>query len=270
MKLVGRLEIKSQEKIKEFLNHEHVGRIASIDENGYPQIIPMNFAFVNDVIYMHSYPRGEKIENILKNNKVGFEVDRELEFLPSYFSHPTDASQADTLYISVVLKGTAYLVEDDAEKTLALNGLMEKYQPEGHYEPIKKDDLVLDEVAIIKVVSDSIKGKYKIGKSVQKCLQQEKEQKLDKLETYKEFFKRIEVRRDELQKLFKKLKDDKKIIAGFGAPAKATTSNANRSLNRKKNSRLIPHNLLFYMGFKTQINSYQFGTQVPKLLVIRT
>ena len=166
MKLVGRLEIKSQEKIKEFLNHEHVGRIASIDENGFPQIIPMNFAFVNDVIYMHSYPRGEKIENILKNNKVGFEVDRELEFLPSYFSHPTDASQADTLYISVVIKGSAYLVEDDAEKTLALNGLMEKYQPEGHYEPIKKDDLVLDEVAIIKVVSDSIKGKYKIGQQL--------------------------------------------------------------------------------------------------------
>ncbi len=166
MKLVGRLEIKSHEKIKEFLNEEHVGRIASIDENGFPQIIPMNFAFLNDVIYMHSYPRGEKIENILKNNKVGFEVDRELEFLPSYFSHPTDASQADTLYISVVIKGTAFLVEDDSEKTLALNGLMKKYQPEGHYESIKENDLVLDEVAVIKVVPQSIKGKYKIGQQL--------------------------------------------------------------------------------------------------------
>ena len=166
MKLVGRLEIKSQEKIKEFLSQEHVGRIASIDENGYPQIIPMNFAFVNDVIYMHSYPRGEKIENILKNNKVGFEVDRELEFLPSYFSHPTDASQADTLYISVVIKGYGSLVEDDKEKTLALNGLMEKYQPEGHYDPINENDLVLDEVAVIKVTPNSIKGKYKIGQQL--------------------------------------------------------------------------------------------------------
>jgi len=166
LKLVGRLEIKSHEKIKEFLNEEHVGRIASIDENGFPQIIPMNFAFLNDVIYMHSYPRGEKIENILKNNKVGFEVDRELEFLPSYFSHPTDASQADTLYISVVIKGTAFLVEDDSEKTLALNGLMKKYQPEGHYQPIKENDLVLDEVAVIKVVPQSIKGKYKIGQQL--------------------------------------------------------------------------------------------------------
>ena len=163
MKLIGKLEIKSREKIREFLSDEHVGRIASIDENGYPQIIPMNFAFVNDVIYMHSYLRGEKLDNIARNNNVGFEVDRELEFLPSYFSHPTDASQADTLYISIVIKGKASLVKDYEEKSLGLNSLMKKYQPEGNYEPLQKDDLVLDEVAVIKITPESIRGKYKIG-----------------------------------------------------------------------------------------------------------
>jgi len=63
---------------------------------------------------------------------VGFEVDRELEFLPSYFEDPEDASLADTLYISVVIKGKGEIVDDKEEKTLALNGLMKKYQPEGH------------------------------------------------------------------------------------------------------------------------------------------
>lgn len=166
LKLVGRLEIKSYEKIKEFLSQEHVGRIASIDENGYPQIIPMNFAFANDAIYMHSYTRGEKLDNMSRNDKVGFEVDRELEFLPSYFSHPTDASQADTLYISVVIKGKAVFVEDDEEKAFGLNELMKKYQPEGNYIPIQNNDLILDEVAVIKVIPDSIKGKYKIGQQL--------------------------------------------------------------------------------------------------------
>lgn len=163
MKLLGKLEIKSFEKIKEFLEFEHVGRIASIDENGYPQIIPMNFAFVDNAIYMHSYPRGEKLENVKRNPKVGFEVDRELEFLPSYFSHPTNASQADTLYISVVIKGKSVFVDDDEEKALGLNAMMKKYQPEGHYDPIQNNDLVLDEVAVIKIIPESIKGKYKIG-----------------------------------------------------------------------------------------------------------
>ena len=38
MQLLGRLEIKSREKISQFLNSEHVGRIASIDEKGFPHV----------------------------------------------------------------------------------------------------------------------------------------------------------------------------------------------------------------------------------------
>lgn len=168
MQLLGKLVIKSKEKIKEFLNQEHVGRISSLDNDGYPQIIPMNFVYLNDVIYMHSHTKGEKLDNIRANQKVGFEVDRELEFLPSYFEDPDDASLADTLYISVVIKGIGKIIDDCSEKTLALNGLMEKYQPEGGYEPIKPDMQVLDEVAVIKVTPETISGKYKIGQNWQK------------------------------------------------------------------------------------------------------
>jgi len=166
LQLIGKLQIRSFEKIKEFLNEEHVGRISSIDENGFPQIIPMNFVFLNDAIYMHSHVKGEKLDNISRNNKVGFEVDRELEFLPSYFEDPQDASLADTLYISVVIKGIGSFVTDRKEKTLALNGLMEKYQPEGQYDPIKSDMQVLDAVTVIKVTTQTIHGKYKIGQNM--------------------------------------------------------------------------------------------------------
>ena len=163
MQLLGRLEIKSKEKIIEFLNQQETGRVSSIDKDGFPQIIPMNFVYANDAIYMHSHPKGEKLENISKNSKVGFEVDQSLEFLPSYFTSPTDASQADTLYISVVIKGKASLVSDPKEKTMALNELMKKYQPEGGYEKLTPDMEVVEEVAIIKVVPVTMRGKYKIG-----------------------------------------------------------------------------------------------------------
>ena len=166
MQLLGKLEIKSKEKIIEFLNSESTGRIASIDSNGFPQIIPMNFVFINDLIYMHSHIRGEKLENIKRNAKVGFEVDRNLEFLPSYFFDPIDASLADTLYISVVMKGTCVIVEDKEEKVLALNGLMKKYQPEGGYEPMNPKMEVLNEVAVIKVTPKTMRGKYKIGQNL--------------------------------------------------------------------------------------------------------
>jgi predicted FMN-binding regulatory protein PaiB len=45
---------------------------------------------------------------------------------------------------------------------------MKKYQPEGGYEPLTPEMDVIDEVAIIKVIPDSIRGKYKIGQNLRK------------------------------------------------------------------------------------------------------
>lgn len=176
MQLIPKLEIKSLANMIKFLNEERVGRVASIDEQGYPQIIPMNFVFVKNelidtqsdnknigAIYMHSHPVGEKLENIKRNPKVGFEVDSYVCFLPSYYFHPTDASQADTLYISVVIKGNASIVQDVDEKASALNALMKKYQKEGCYESLSSNMGSVREVTVLKVVPYQFRGKYKIG-----------------------------------------------------------------------------------------------------------
>ena len=112
---------------------------------------------------MHSHPFGEKLDNIRRNPQVGFEVDQHVCFLPSYYFHPSDASQADTLYVSVVIKGRAEIVQDSKEKAMALNALMEKYQKEGGYEPLEAEMQVVEEVAVIKVVPLDMRGKYKIG-----------------------------------------------------------------------------------------------------------
>ena len=183
VQLVGILQIKSYEKIKEFLNEEHVGRVASIDKNGFPQIIPMNFVFLNDAIYMHSHVKGEKLENISRNNKVGFEADRELEFLPSYFDDPHNAALADTLYISVVIKGVGTFVDDKEEKTLALNGLMKKYQPEGKYDSMTPDMRAVDAVSIIKIIPQIMHGKYKIGQHMNPADRMDLAQKILKRNT---------------------------------------------------------------------------------------
>jgi hypothetical protein len=176
MQLIPKLEIKSLSRMITFLNEEKVGRVASIDVQGYPQIIPMNFVYVkNDsvdtktgnnnigAIYMHSHPIGEKIENIKRNSKVGFEVDSYVCFLPSYYFHLADASQADTLYVSVVIKGNSSIVQDSVEKAKALNALMKKYQKEGGYESLTSNMGSVKGVTVLKIVPDQIRGKYKIG-----------------------------------------------------------------------------------------------------------
>ena len=177
MQLTRKFEIQSAKRIIEFLNTQPVGRIATIDSKGYPQVIPMNFVYVranttcmdsnciikSDAVYMHSHPVGEKLDNIRRNSQVGFEVDRHICFLPSYYFHSSDASQADTLYISVVIKGHGLLVEDNIEKANALNALMEKYQKEGRYERLEHNMRSVQEVSVIKIVPREMHGKYKIG-----------------------------------------------------------------------------------------------------------
>lgn len=163
MQLVKKFEIQSRQKMIDFLNSQPAGRVASIDKDGYPQVIPMNFVYFNNAIYMHSHPFGEKLDNMRRNPHVGFEVDQHVCFLPSYYFHPTDASQADTLYISVVVKGKAEFIHDTEEKARALNALMEKYQKEGGYERLTPEMPVVREVAVIKVIPDDMRGKYKVG-----------------------------------------------------------------------------------------------------------
>ncbi len=45
---------------------------------------------------------------------------------------------------------------------------MEKYQPEGQYDPIQSDMRVLDAVSIIKINPQTIHGKYKIGQHMRR------------------------------------------------------------------------------------------------------
>jgi hypothetical protein len=200
MQLLRKLEIQSKTKVIEFINSQSVGRMATIDAKGYPQIIPMNFVYINtdetnvdlqcmvrsDAIYMHSHPVGEKLNNIKNNPHVGFEVDQHICFLPSYYFHPSDASQADTLYISVVIKGNASIVEDNREKTKALNALMKKYQKEEGYTTLNPHMQSVKAVTVIKIVPKEMHGKYKIGqhwtpvyrlKMARKILQREGDEK---------------------------------------------------------------------------------------------
>lgn len=208
MQLTSRFRIKRIESIVNFLNDVHVGRLATIDKNGYPQVIPMNFVHLasrldissqsgsisktnnglgkpdidienqssrkdlltdansetyKHSIYMHSHHKGEKIENLLRNQKVGFEIDKEICFLPSYYFHPSDASFADTLYTSIVIKGKAVIVTDKNEKALAMNKMMQKYQPEGKYSILTSESKSIIYLTVIRIDVERIDGKFKIG-----------------------------------------------------------------------------------------------------------
>lgn len=66
-------------------------------------------------------------------------------------------------------------------------------------------------------------GPYPIGASVADALHAEAEAGLDHIETYRVLSERIDTLAAQLRELLAKLKAEGKSIAGFGAPAKATT-----------------------------------------------
>ena len=75
----------------------------------------------------------------------------------------------------------------------------------------------------LRFLSQKKNGPRKAGASVRARLEEEAKLGLDKPERLKAFAKQIEERKNELSGLLKKLKSEGKKIAGFGAPAKATT-----------------------------------------------
>jgi len=94
----------------------------------------------------------------------------------------------------------------------------------------KKNGLELIDVIRINVHGGSIRGivqleggSYQIKNSVQNIVKEELEMQLDHEETYKKFGEKIDKQKIELQNLLKKIKNENKSIAGFGAPAKSTT-----------------------------------------------
>jgi hypothetical protein len=75
----------------------------------------------------------------------------------------------------------------------------------------------------IRIISQKKNGPFKRDESVNELINIESQLGLNKIETYNNFEKKINLVKDQLKQLIIKLKSDGKTIAGFGAPTKATT-----------------------------------------------
>jgi nitroimidazol reductase NimA-like FMN-containing flavoprotein (pyridoxamine 5'-phosphate oxidase superfamily) len=119
-----RKEKEITEKVikEEILRQTEVGRLGlAID--GAPYIVPLNFCYVKDKIYLHSHKDGKKMQEIRKNPYVCFEVD-EGEIITG--EKPCDYSW---MYTSVIAYGKATIVEDEAERLKGLRLISNKYSP---------------------------------------------------------------------------------------------------------------------------------------------
>ncbi|TLX77776.1 pyridoxamine 5'-phosphate oxidase family protein [Labilibacter sediminis] len=89
-----------------------------------PYVLPMNFGYKDNVIYLHSAPEGRIIDILNKNRNicVSFSTDNEL-----VFQHPEVACSYRMKSKSVVAWGKVQFQEDFERKEEALNIIMQQY-----------------------------------------------------------------------------------------------------------------------------------------------
>lgn len=144
-------QITDKDVLKIILNESVVCRIGLCRDN-IPYVVPMNFAYYDNALYLHAAKAGRKLDIISVNPRVCFEMEHKAEVSPA----PTSCGWS-MKYYSIIGHGNASLVTDANDKTAALNLLMEKYAGE------MKDsypDAILDKVAIIRIDITGMTGKF--------------------------------------------------------------------------------------------------------------
>jgi len=119
-----------------------------------PYVIPMNFGYRDNYIYLHSAREGRKLDILRNNDKVCIEFDVDVELVQSQ-----EACNTEMKYKSVLAFGKAVILKDIAEKKKALDIIMRHYYDHNSPSAFHYPEDALEKVIIIKVKVEKITGK---------------------------------------------------------------------------------------------------------------
>ena len=132
------------------LKESEYGVLSTADKENQPYGTPVSYAVVDHSIFIHCATEGHKLENIISNSKVSFCVVGKTQVLPDQFS---------TRYESVIVFGTASIVNGEKQKRAALEVLLAKYSPDHLEAGEKYINKFINKVSVIKVSIDHLTGK---------------------------------------------------------------------------------------------------------------
>lgn len=139
-------EITDKNQIIEILDKSKIIHIA-LQDGEFPYVLPMHYGYElldgKLVFYMHGALQGHKLDLIAANNKVGFELECDVELAPG----GDIACKYGSYYASIIGKGIASIVDNADERIYGLKALM-KNQTGRDFE-INED--MAQAVAVIKV-----------------------------------------------------------------------------------------------------------------------
>lgn len=153
--------MKPMRRFKQALNNDDCKTVLSRNEFGvlclkpdddFPYGVPLNYSFVNDKIYLHSAKAGYKIDALNHNPNVCFTViDTAIEDYESY----------SEFFRSVIVFGTAKIIDDRDEKIKSIKIFAEKLSP-GNPRLNEWIERFLDKTSLIEIDIDHFTGKESI------------------------------------------------------------------------------------------------------------
>lgn len=149
-------EISDIKEIKNIIKEADFCNVA-MSRNNIPYVLPMNFGFDEESIYLHSANEGLKIDYLKSNPLVciGIVQNGKIKKMP-------DVCKTGMNYSSVIIFGKIKFISDNCEKEKALRIIVNHYfgNIPGFVErELKFDQSVLEKLIILKVKIEKISGK---------------------------------------------------------------------------------------------------------------
>ncbi len=145
----------TEQQMNQLLERVQTGSFATLNSDGTPYITPMHFVHYNNAIFAHGLPKGKKLDNIAYDSRIGFSVYEMDKLLLDPDGNPCDTN---TKYESVIISGTAKLVDNIDEKGNIMKKIVEKYTPH-----LANKELPINMVkgtAVIQIDITEMTGKY--------------------------------------------------------------------------------------------------------------
>lgn len=143
-------EITDRKIIEEILETSDICRLGMVDgKEAY--IVPVNYAYENGIIYIHSASQGRKMNLLQQNGNVTFEIEYASEILRDKVP-----CKWTTKYRSVMGRGRITIQRDQASKKKGLDLIMKKY---GANMPLRYNKRDLDAMVLLRLKIESVSGK---------------------------------------------------------------------------------------------------------------
>lgn len=142
--------ITNTEIIEQILNESSICRIG-FSINGEAHIVPVNFGYKNNRIFIHSAPGGNKIEYININKRVCFEMELDHVILKDKV-----ACNWTTKYRSIIGYGYISIINDKLNKMEGLDMILSKY---GGPATNTYSDKSLENMVLLVIEIDTLTGK---------------------------------------------------------------------------------------------------------------